>query len=108
MSKHTPGPWTVEARSNRRGQHLPPHITANGRGEIIATLGCFSTREANANLIAAAPELYGALVEAIEAIEWRLPPAGECKCSGAFECVAHSALRIARAAIAKAEGKATP
>ena len=93
MSAHTPGPWIVEARSNKRGQQLPPRVTADGRGEIVATLGCFSTRGANAHLIAAAPDL----LDALRGMLGMGPSNG-----GVFT---QKAEVIARAAIEKAEGR---
>ncbi|KKL66029.1 hypothetical protein LCGC14_2149090 [marine sediment metagenome] len=49
--KHTPGPWTVEEG---------PSVYARNR-EPVANMGFTEAREANAKLIAAAPELLKAL-----------------------------------------------
>ena len=51
MSEFTPGPWTLE-------MGLLWYITASG--EIVAVVD--EDNPADAHLIAAAPELYGALV----------------------------------------------
>jgi hypothetical protein len=96
MSKHTPGPWTVEPPSDQA-----PHmwITAptssgiakvetcdydDGRGERLT-----DEDFANARLIAASPELLAALKEAVEIIEEYSPYDGS----------------RAYSAIAKAEGR---
>jgi hypothetical protein len=55
MSEHTPGPWTIDAPlpSDRRWL-----IRGVGRSAALATV---LTSEADARLIAAAPEMYEAL-----------------------------------------------
>jgi hypothetical protein len=99
---HTPGPWTYEGDHTHRqfnirmlgrdAQHictvnnLPPHVLANREQ---------STAEANARLIAAAPDLLAALVE-LDA--WAMNESGADYPNGTFEVV--------RAAIAKAEAVA--
>jgi hypothetical protein len=52
MSKHTPGPW--EARWSERGQYWFIDHEQGGEGYTLTKLNC---EEANARLIAAAPEL---------------------------------------------------
>ena len=52
-SKHTPGPWTLDA--NDFGWFL---ISANGQDVLTEA---FDTEEANARLIAAAPAMLAAL-----------------------------------------------
>lgn len=71
---YTPGPWHVEPEKLQDGQYhvagRAPIIYANG--SPIATLARLSmkahdrTAEANARLIAAAPEMAKALREAVE------------------------------------------
>ena len=56
MSKHTPGPWTVVSE----GMVSPKVVGANGFG-ICHTTYAPTGAEANARLIAAAPELLEAL-----------------------------------------------
>lgn len=56
MSKHTPGPWTVVSE----GMASPKVVDANGLG-ICHTTYAPTGAEANACLIAAAPELLEAL-----------------------------------------------
>lgn len=61
MSKHTPGPWTIEPCVEDHGESMV--ITARGIGIICRSQpdddGVFSTEidQANATLISAAPEL---------------------------------------------------
>ena len=80
-TKHTPGPWVISGRST---------INA-GRGGWVASVSQ-SNREANARLIAAAPELLEAL-RVLEAALIRDMGAGY---SGVARC---------QAAIAKAAGQ---
>ncbi|MBY9208774.1 hypothetical protein ACIUZ0_37070 [Pseudomonas aeruginosa] len=61
MSKHTPGPWHVGGPNkctiyDKHGQRL-----ANSFEGVMATQRTDSECEANARLIAAAPEMLGAL-----------------------------------------------
>jgi hypothetical protein len=55
--KHTPGPWMKEG----------PWITGN-EGETLAQV--YSEYEADARLIAAAPEMLEALIDACRTIQW--------------------------------------
>ena len=91
---HTPGPWENKTFGE---------IKAKGDAFTVAQcmMGTLGEREANANLIAAAPELLEALKAVVRALEYsyRLDPGQEVK-------VAPWSMPIimARAAIAKAEG----
>lgn len=103
MSKHTPGPWKVRQRRTK-----PPHdyeiedSCPEGHGLVYVRMHN-GEQEANARLIAAAPELfeaargvdvlYAELHAAMPAIVNR--PAGD---------IVMEAVRKARAAIAKATG----
>jgi hypothetical protein len=81
MTAHTPGPWKASGFS----------ISAKGSGHIAKALEVYmdrTTREANARLIASAPDLLEAL-EAVIAISDRK----------------HDAWDAAKAAIAKAKGE---
>lgn len=75
MSKHTPGPWFQSHRKSVYGWYQTEVYTADG--EVVATVAWYprtlndksttTDREANARLIAAAPEL----LEACQTIaEW--------------------------------------
>ena len=63
MTKHTPGPW----KSVRYGNYVSgrSYSVYAESGEAITGCGCVLQTEANAALIAAAPDLL-ALVEAVE------------------------------------------
>lgn len=92
MNKHTPGPWTV--------------VNWGTKSKIIHGLLCIATTgnqqtssetDADARLIAAAPELLEALHRVVGELVYmdeKLPYSN-----------ANAALDIVRAAIAKAEGK---
>jgi hypothetical protein len=71
--KHTPGPWTADDSGL---------ITAGPRRLHIAqtaTTGMGHAAAANALLLAAAPELYAALIDAIDALEVTAPGAWAIK-----------------------------
>lgn len=91
MSEHTPGPWTLETNGpcwNLRSPDRVDHflvllgMTHNNPGEL----------EANACLIAAAPELLGACKRARRALNYDI---GQSR-RDALDCL--------NAAIAQAEG----
>lgn len=99
MNKHTPGPWKAEIHCVWGGPNLDRYVAATGTG-----IG-EQEQQANARLIAAAPDLLAAL----EAIEARISgtydnPAlmdfGPLSIDAEADCSA-----IARAAIAKARGQ---
>lgn len=98
-AQHTPGPWSVDPIDD-----LDAHILGKPNGfcaDIIADVKSFDLDEgqANARLIAAAPDLLEALkgaVDAADAFEAGVP------LSTSFE----DWLASARAAIAKATGAA--
>jgi hypothetical protein len=115
MSAHTPGPWEIMVPENRRGQSLPPKVVKNG--SPIATLNITGTgdREANARLIAAAPEMLTALQAVVE--DWQiasetweddrdLGPASKSGEPRELQEVAPETIAAVRAVIAKAEGRA--
>jgi hypothetical protein len=97
-TKHTPGPWRVAAMRGFAGS-----IGVGPKGEtavaVIAADAFPSEREANARLIAAAPELLAALRAMIGVWEHGIDPSDE------QEIGEPTAVRWARAAIAKAEGR---
>jgi hypothetical protein len=107
VAKHTPGPWKAQMIDGRMG------VTANHmcsfpgmRYDICERVGgdCTAkptkgTPEANARLIAAAPELLEALQRVVS--DWVHPYDG-----GEYEDGEMPALDQARAAIAKATGGA--
>jgi hypothetical protein len=93
MSKRTPGPWTV-SRETTRGQFVTETHIRGPRNDHIALVGPCEI-DANARLIAAAPELLGALRELTNAVEQYAPNPGNWP-----------ELARALAVIAKAEGGA--
>jgi hypothetical protein len=90
---HTPGPW--KAWQPRGDESVP--VRTDGLGITIAYVhqGAVTDAQANARLIAAAPDLLIAVQRCLNFIEGTEAEFGE-----EFECG-----NIARAAIAKAEGQ---
>jgi len=74
MSAHTPGPWTLDPRGGGVVRGSKVYQYARGAGQRQLALACLhddlgpEEREANARLIAAAPDL----LEACEAVLKRL------------------------------------
>ncbi len=117
-AKHTPGPWTIDRTSERHGQR-PYGISAGKRGPTpkkIVNWGGMSApasqeSEANARLIASAPDLLEAaksgflavvglkMAMAVESNGWQWP-------DDAPDTVPIPAENL-RAAIAKATGEAS-
>ena len=100
-TQHTPGPWWVDQGVD--GLDLPGHVTINAKNKLAlaqvvwvmeddAAEGKPSPeREANARLIAAAPDLLEALENTLKFL--------------VSETCEHPAAVSARAAIAKAKGE---
>ncbi len=91
MSAHTPGPWTARMLDD------PQWVVASSGPLVCNTL--HGNDEANARLIAAAPEMLDAARMAVKELEWFLSKAGP----GSYS--ATGTLEQLRAAIAKAEGR---
>ena len=90
--KFTPGPWVIEQHN-----FMAPEISGNGRPVARALYDIWSEDpevDANAALIATAPELYEALVELSRVYEL-----------GDFDTEFKPALEQARAALKKARGE---
>jgi hypothetical protein len=86
-TKHTPGPWTIADDMRGIGNaRVAGVLDANG----IGVANCGSHGEANARLIAAAPDMLDALYTLLDAIDGNRITVGDCN--------------QARAAIAKATG----
>lgn len=105
--KHTPGPWVAGPQSTfdeglsrvRCGHETHPaiaEIADRPSGGSWSSPEAIQERDANARLIAAAPELLAALTDALEALAMCQPQTGH----GA-RCQSDAMLK-ARAAIAKA------
>lgn len=68
MSKHTPGPWAANFEA---GRYVITYQAELGpRMALAITGGHFPDHEANARLIAAAPELLSVLLELKECSEY--------------------------------------
>ena len=93
MSKHTPGPWVAVARTNAYIDIEAPNQPGYSAKQVAST--SLTNHEANARLIAAAPEMLDALRRADA---WW----GDGKWYGP---VTPAWLDEARAAIAKATGE---
>ena len=92
MSKHTPGPWSFWADRNMRLQVGPsPNYTV---AKMMVTP--IEGQQANASLLAAAPELLDALVQMVSVFLDTEGRHGESE---------NDAMDAARAAIAKATGE---
>lgn len=90
-TKHTPGPWRIARHDTLKDVR---HIDAGPAGYERSTVAILDgpKSDANAQLIAAAPELLAALIECAEQLD--------------AETLGGEALDNARAAIAKAKGEA--
>lgn len=99
MSAPTPAPWWITRRKNKVGQRLQPSITAGVYQ--IAVMSCVSSSEgeANARLIAAAPELLDVLRRVVAECA---PDRGE---KLRADRVWNELLAEAEAVVAKAEGR---
>lgn len=98
MNKHTPGPWRIAEVQPAR---YPSYPIVNGDGAHVTRVDiCAHGRSgADAALIAAAPDLLAALQRATEVM-------GVLLYEPTIDQSAHEkAIALARAAIAKAEGR---
>ena len=95
-TKHTPAPWRVEDQHvEDSGQFEEARIWAGDKHVAVIRVGLAGS-DANAHLIAAAPEMYEALKEMLTAIEME----------GANGLRFFEARNSGLAALLKAEGKA--
>jgi len=62
MTDFTPGPWKIDASGNIFGQNARPICSANGSMSNLKREAWQAENDANASLIAAAPEMYEALL----------------------------------------------
>ena len=99
---HTPGPWKVGLPSpDCCGSKDFPYIVIldYGVGPTEPNVMASRLSEANAHLIAAAPEMY----EALKDVEWSHH--GECPQCGRSQSLGHQPRCILGNALAKAEGR---
>ena len=102
--KHTPGPWVV---SSTFGKDLEIVTYSEGHRFFIATVEYAdraSVEVANANLIAAAPEMHDAIQDALQLIEWWDSHACDMLYNSKFCTVCHVKRRL-EYAIAQARGE---
>ncbi len=73
-TKHTPGPWVASRSANAAFTRHPAIISDTGEVAMATWAGNERQTDANARLIAAAPELLSALqkidANAAESVEW--------------------------------------
>lgn len=97
----TPVPWQFNK--------LTGEISDGQGAEVCGPVDCYDEEKwkADARLIVRAVNAHESFVhalnEAAEGLDWLVPAKGDCKCSGSFVCVGHSALKIVRDALAKAD-----
>jgi len=100
---HTPGPWrivrAVDFTGDTESQYNPilSIDAANGKTVYFTDSGYFKPHEADARLIAAAPELLAALEMAMKANDWHIEPP--------LDTYGAKAYAAARAAISRATGE---
>jgi len=102
MTEHTPGPWTIVEYGDDEAPNLVIHKDSVTRVCFMATPGSHGDPariEADARMIAAAPEMLAALKAAIALADKNMGNGGRTpECQAVYDqCVA---------AITKAEGKA--
>lgn len=75
--KHTPGPWTINRHGAIVGGDFTEYTNGRGQSQIAMATGAHNIsdeeRNANANLIAAAPDLLDALKRCSKLIEGEVP-----------------------------------
>ncbi len=112
MSKHTPGPWLIEAQNCHTGDIATVYQTSEGWVTIYAPHWAETGMEppeqsANARLIAAAPDLLKALKECRNAIQGGQPlEPYDSRGAGYQQQFGAAFLEYLNAAIAKATGEA--
>ena len=102
-SKHTPGPWRVESAIGENNELCFHEILAAGEACPLASTWAVP-HIGNANLIASAPDLLAGL----HGIDGYIRHARHCHSADGgrkCDCGMPEALKGARAAIAKAEGR---
>lgn len=92
---HTPGPWNIAIRNRHEGECAPGLWITGANNTVVDTgnLKAWPLSDANARLIAAAPDMLAALRWLVEAVE--------DNDAGSLE----SAVARAKAAIARATGR---
>lgn len=108
MSRHTPGPWTIDDRIGLPDDYYHEHTIYDQSGRLVASAlsDADTSRDlnrsfANANLIAAAPVLLAELIAARDALREIAAMRGKI---GPIATLAQQRAHMASAAIAKAGG----
>jgi hypothetical protein len=108
-AQHTPGPWVAHALMVTEADWTPG---SHGKGIAHCGVGMrlntdLEASEANARLIAVAPELYAELEKQVAHNEDTLEELGPCDHSvGVCHCGVRRDVENARALLAKARGEA--
>ena len=105
MGKFTPGPWKAEQACDKEGGPKPEWwISARGFIDIAETSGEKKPEEeaANARLIAAAPEMYKALLVASAVLSGLVQKEKLYPDQKGYVCGGYAALQQVLAALAKA------
>jgi hypothetical protein len=99
MESHTPGPWEIRRQREWCSEETYAQVWTP-RGLLCNGVSCIpgEDREANARLIAASPDLLGALVRLATAVAEAI----ECDDPSALGAIVAGPMDDARAAIAKA------
>ena len=97
MSKHTPGPWAIEKKSE--GHSIVNRSFEGDEWCIAEVYKQTDIAIANANLIAAAPDL-------LEALDYALSALAHCRADKGYGSMQSRAAHLAANAIAKARGEA--
>ena len=71
MTQHTPGPWAISPIRDADGALYIESPLTDARNERVACIFGFAEADANARLIAAAPDMLAALREAYLTLECR-------------------------------------
>ena len=97
MTKHTPGPWTIQEYGDEDTPALVIHKDTESRVCFMATPGSHGDPakiEADARLIATAPDMLSVLKSILAGVEWHEP-----------EGHVNGLKTMVRMVIAKAEGR---
>lgn len=101
---HTPGPWQVVASTDRRSRGYIRRVGSVPGEMAVARVmqgRCFGEQDANARIIAAAPDMLAAL----ELICTNYCPACGCDQKNTKGCNWCATYQIGKAAIRKAKGE---
>jgi hypothetical protein len=104
--KHTPGPWVIDDVSNARYDDYPRDVVTSKGAFLVArcsTIVDAKETEANARLIASAPDMYAAL-HAVAALyrDWKDHKEDDDRDPVGY---LHDAARFASTVLAEAEGR---